>query len=328
MGRIRSIKPETPKDEIFGKLPRDVRLLFILLWTVADDAGRFRASPTLIKAELFPYDDLTGEEIGGWLDLLDEKGRIQLYTVRDQQYGSIVNWKNHQKIDRPSTSRIPGFDEGSSRARRGLDEGSRPSKSATSTLLAFDEDSSSPSEGSSSGDRPKSTSKKRLESSASEIAPKNSTRARRGLVEGSSRDLGSRISTGDQDPEKDPEYCGTTVVASGPDSPTPPGARQFVEAFHRAFQARHDGAKPTWGAKQGAMVKELLRKHGVDECLRRLKILADGEGPSWLGEWDLGSFVAHFDKLASPAGGAGGNMTPEMIYAQIKRAKETENGQT
>jgi hypothetical protein len=108
MGRIRSIKPEYPKDELLGTLPRDVRLLYVLLWTLADDQGRFRASPALVRAELFPYDeDLTQHQVGDWLHMLEEAGRIRLYAAEQQQYGIIVKWKEHQRIDKPSDSKFP-----------------------------------------------------------------------------------------------------------------------------------------------------------------------------------------------------------------------------
>lgn len=35
MARIRSIKPEFPQSESIGKLSRDARPLFVLLWTIA-----------------------------------------------------------------------------------------------------------------------------------------------------------------------------------------------------------------------------------------------------------------------------------------------------
>ncbi len=108
MGRIRSIKPEYPKDELLGAMSRDVRLLFVLLFTLADDEGRFRASPALVRGELFPYDeDLTQHQVGEWLRILDEAGRIRLYVADGQQYGVIVKWKEHQRIDKPSDSKFP-----------------------------------------------------------------------------------------------------------------------------------------------------------------------------------------------------------------------------
>lgn len=44
MGRIRTIKPEFPHSESMGRVSRDARLTFILLWTLSDDLGRLRGS--------------------------------------------------------------------------------------------------------------------------------------------------------------------------------------------------------------------------------------------------------------------------------------------
>src|SRR5437899_1036987 len=51
MGRIRSIKPEAPQSESLGRVSRDARLLFFMLFTVVDDDGRCRASPE------WPFDE-------------------------------------------------------------------------------------------------------------------------------------------------------------------------------------------------------------------------------------------------------------------------------
>jgi hypothetical protein len=57
VARIRTIKPEFVESESVGKLSREARLLFILLWTFVDDAGRARASSRLLTSRLYPYDD-------------------------------------------------------------------------------------------------------------------------------------------------------------------------------------------------------------------------------------------------------------------------------
>lgn len=108
MARIRSIKPEFSHDEVVGKMSLEVRLLFVLLWPLADDEGRFRAHAALVKAECFPYDaDLPVERVDGWLRALHDAGRIRLYDHAGQQYGVVVNFLKHQKISKPSMSRLP-----------------------------------------------------------------------------------------------------------------------------------------------------------------------------------------------------------------------------
>lgn len=107
MARIRTIKPDFPHSESMGRVSRDARLLFVMLWTIADDAGRLRGNSRMLASLLFPYDDDAGSLIGGWLDELEREGCIARYSVDGGAYVEIRNWLNHQKIDKPSASKIP-----------------------------------------------------------------------------------------------------------------------------------------------------------------------------------------------------------------------------
>ena len=111
MARIRTIKPEFPQSESVGRLTRDARLLFIQLWTLVDDSSRARASSRLLASLLYPYDEDAGEMILGWLVELENGGFIRLYTIDGTHYLDIPKWLKHQKIDRPSVSRIPAYDD-------------------------------------------------------------------------------------------------------------------------------------------------------------------------------------------------------------------------
>jgi len=147
VARIRSIKPEFPQSESMGRVSRDARLLFILLWTLCDDSGRTRAASRMLASLLFPYDDDAPGLIDGWLNELDREGCIVRYAAGGNCYVEICNWLNHQKIDKPSASKIPAFDESSRilanpREESSLDQGkdqgkegsgdsaSKPAKSA------------------------------------------------------------------------------------------------------------------------------------------------------------------------------------------------------
>lgn len=113
MSRIRTIKPEFPQSESMGRVSRNARLLFIELWTIADDSGRTRGSSRMLASLLFPYDDDAPKLITTWLDELDREGCIVRYLCEGQTYLEICNWSTHQKIDKPTPSKIPAFDEGS-----------------------------------------------------------------------------------------------------------------------------------------------------------------------------------------------------------------------
>lgn len=118
MARIRSIKPEFPQSESMGRVSRDARLLFVLLWTIADDHGRARAHSRMLASLLFPYDDDAGKLIDGWLGELEKEGCIRLYETGGSRYLIILGWGKHQKIDRPSKPQFPEPDNSTREASR------------------------------------------------------------------------------------------------------------------------------------------------------------------------------------------------------------------
>lgn len=117
MARIRTIKPDFPQSESMGKVSREARLTFILLFTVADDSGRLRGNSRMLASLLFPYDDDANKLIDGWLSELVGQNCILRYVAENSEYIQIVKWLNHQKIDKPSASKIPAFDEHSATIR-------------------------------------------------------------------------------------------------------------------------------------------------------------------------------------------------------------------
>jgi hypothetical protein len=107
MPRIRTIQPNFAHSNSIMHLSRDARLLFVQLWTVVDDCGRSRASPPDLAARLYPLDDDAPTLLPGWLDELEREGCIERYAVDDVEYLRIVSWRKHQKIDRPTPSKLP-----------------------------------------------------------------------------------------------------------------------------------------------------------------------------------------------------------------------------
>ena len=130
MARIRTIKPEFPQSESMGRVSRDARLLFIELWTICDDSGRTRAASRMLASLLFPYDNDAPGLIDGWLEELEREDCIVRYQVDGCTYLQVRKWLSHQKIDKPSPSKIAEFDESSRilanpRERSSEDQGSR-----------------------------------------------------------------------------------------------------------------------------------------------------------------------------------------------------------
>lgn len=107
MARIRTIKPEFPHSESIGRVSRDARLLFLMLFTIVDDAGRARAASRMLASLLYPYDDDAKTHIVQWMFELEREGCVRLYHVEGNAYLEIEKWLEHQKIDKPSKSRLP-----------------------------------------------------------------------------------------------------------------------------------------------------------------------------------------------------------------------------
>lgn len=113
MGRIRTIKPEFPQSESVGRISREGRLCFILLWTTVDDSGRTRASSRLLASLLYPYDEDAPQLMDTWLNELEKERFIDRYVIDGNAYLQICKWNTHQKIDHPSLSRLPSPRESS-----------------------------------------------------------------------------------------------------------------------------------------------------------------------------------------------------------------------
>jgi hypothetical protein len=104
MARIRSIKPESFQDEKLGPLDPIHRLVWYGLIAQADDEGRLIDNLKIIDAFIFPHSEHSSRAT---LDLLASMSRVIRYVGRSgQSIMQIVRWKDHQKIDRPTASRL------------------------------------------------------------------------------------------------------------------------------------------------------------------------------------------------------------------------------
>ncbi|MFT4059801.1 MAG: hypothetical protein QM652_09650 [Legionella sp.] len=106
MSRIRTIKPEFWVSEQIIACSPHARLLFIGMWNFADDNGASPISYVRLKAQIFPADNFTIEEIKKWVNELIQNELIREYVIDGKSYWIVTGWKNHQRIDRP-TYRYP-----------------------------------------------------------------------------------------------------------------------------------------------------------------------------------------------------------------------------
>lgn len=112
MARIRTIKPEFFTSLTVADLPLTARLTFIGLWTHADDAGRCVDDPRLIKAAIWPLDDRTASDVELDLKALTESSLITRYMLNRKRYIAVTGWDEHQRINRPTVSKLPAPEEG------------------------------------------------------------------------------------------------------------------------------------------------------------------------------------------------------------------------
>ena len=103
MPRKRMISPEFWRDEEIGAWSIEARLFYIGLWSFADDEGRLRAHPKLLKSQIFPYD----EKINIEKLKAEVSKKVLWYKYAGQEYGYIKNFLKHQQINRPSKSQLP-----------------------------------------------------------------------------------------------------------------------------------------------------------------------------------------------------------------------------
>jgi hypothetical protein len=119
--RIRTIKPEFWSHPVIGRLADAEKLMAIGLLNVADDDGYFLADETLIRNAIRPFDE-SSTNTRRALEALSKAGWIAVREHPEQgKIGLVVNFSKHQRIDRPSASKIACYYNSTS-PRRALDE--------------------------------------------------------------------------------------------------------------------------------------------------------------------------------------------------------------
>lgn len=108
MARIRTVKPDFWADEKVGALSPLARLAFIGSWNFADDEGLLRWSPEYLAASVFMYDGLSPKKIAGIMTELADADLLFPYSIgrTRQALAYVVNFKAHQKINRPQPSKL------------------------------------------------------------------------------------------------------------------------------------------------------------------------------------------------------------------------------
>lgn len=131
MARKRMIDPNIWQSEDFSKLSTLAKLVFIGLFSLADDEGRGRSNPIYLKSSLFPYEEgIRSADIDKTLSEISSNMSVIFYSCDGSNYYELLSWNTFQKIDRPTPSQIPMFDESKDNIRRIFDEPSTSNQRA------------------------------------------------------------------------------------------------------------------------------------------------------------------------------------------------------
>jgi hypothetical protein len=103
VARIRTVKPEFWVDEKVVELTFGARLLFIGLWSFADDQGYVDYSPKRIRMQVFPGDQVDIEALIG--ELL-AAGVVRAYESPVGPVLHVANWARHQRVDKAGKARF------------------------------------------------------------------------------------------------------------------------------------------------------------------------------------------------------------------------------
>ena len=125
MPRIRTLKPEHRQHRKIGPLDHVTYRLWVGMILDADDEGRLVCEPEQLRVTIFGYHPkVTGAVIESSLRTLAASGLIQVYAVEGTRYAWFPSWKDHQRINRPTPSKLPPYDD-SVRTHVALSEDSR-----------------------------------------------------------------------------------------------------------------------------------------------------------------------------------------------------------
>lgn len=107
MASKRMIAADIWRDEFIGELSLIARVLWIgLIVTCADDQGRLVNNPTLIRSDVFPFDDVSITDIKNLIHKFSTAERIYCYKAGGKDLIQIVNWWEYQTPSWASPSKF------------------------------------------------------------------------------------------------------------------------------------------------------------------------------------------------------------------------------
>lgn len=108
MARKRMIHPDFFVSATMNDLPYTAMLTFAGVWCWADDYGRGEDDPALVKAAVWPRRrQMSEKKVEADLDSLVAAEVLCRYEVTGHALIHVTNWREHQKVQHPSRSKLP-----------------------------------------------------------------------------------------------------------------------------------------------------------------------------------------------------------------------------
>ena len=110
MARQRYIWPQFWDNEHIGVLSAEERLLFIALFSLADDEGRLKGSAAFLRGMVFKYSEkVTIAQVQKWRDVILKTcpESVMVYRAGSDEYIQLLRWGKWQKPKYPVPSKFP-----------------------------------------------------------------------------------------------------------------------------------------------------------------------------------------------------------------------------
>jgi len=99
MSRIRSIHPGLFSDEAYMAMSVWAKAAWPALWTECDDNGVFEWKPIVLKARIFPADNIAFEQL---LEEWERSNSVRRFVEGGKTYGVVRNFRLYQRPKKPT----------------------------------------------------------------------------------------------------------------------------------------------------------------------------------------------------------------------------------
>ena len=112
MARRRMIHPKFWFSRHWTRVKKfRTRLLYIGIFSNADDEGRLIGLTPTLKSIIFPHDEISNKAILEDLESLIAEKMIRRYEVEGVPYIQVIKWHDHQSISHPQKSVLPSYEQ-------------------------------------------------------------------------------------------------------------------------------------------------------------------------------------------------------------------------